>query len=435
MCWNRADGQAYRAVVSLTGDAVTGWEHLPGQQPNMTVDEWHECDEMMRAHPAVIEALGRRGITDLSRVLADMWAYGAAFVPERYAGRRIGWCDLWYRGSELGNPYAHHLTGLHPVVDLNTMELLEIEDNYQGGTDPEVMGEYLPDLLPMRLRVGGAARDQPARRGRLHARRHAAELAELAAAAGLQPPREPRPAPGRVPGRGTAALGRAPALVRRDGGAVPGRQPGPLPADRVRHRRVGPRLHDHLAVARLRLPGRDHLPGRGGARLPRRAGDHTERDLHPRGGQRGPVEARGRAGRGRGPPGPAAGALLPRDRGQLRVPGVLALLPGRQHRVRGPRDRDHGHLAHRRAGQPPGQRDGRRPRHLRAVPPALHRGPARPRRRRDRQHGLRLRVPAGPAGRRRPVRAGPDGRQHPAADRVGGEAGLRLGRAARAGRW
>ena len=152
VCWNRADGQAYRAVVSLTDEAVTGWQHLPGQQPNMTVDEWHECDEMIRAHPAVIEALGRRGITDLSRVLADMWAYGAAFVPERYAGRRIGWCDLWFRGSELGNPYAHHLTGLHPVVDLNTMELLEIEDNYQGGTDPEVMGEYLPDLLPMRLR-------------------------------------------------------------------------------------------------------------------------------------------------------------------------------------------------------------------------------------------------------------------------------------------
>jgi primary-amine oxidase len=152
VCWDRADGQAYRAVVSLTGDAVSAWEHLPGQQPNMTVDEWHECDEMIRADPAVIESLGRRGITDMSRVLADMWAYGAAFVPERYAGRRIGWCDLWFRGSELGNPYAHHLTGLHPVVDLNTMELLEIEDNYQGGADPEVMGEYLPDLLPMRLR-------------------------------------------------------------------------------------------------------------------------------------------------------------------------------------------------------------------------------------------------------------------------------------------
>jgi primary-amine oxidase len=152
VCWDRADGLACRGAVSLTADAVTAWEHLPGQQPNMTVDEWHECDEMLRAHPAVIEALGRRGITDMSRVLADMWAYGAAFVPDRYAGRRIGWCDLWHRGSERGNPYAHHVTGLHPVVNLNTMELLEIEDGYAGGADPEVMGEYLPDLLPMRLR-------------------------------------------------------------------------------------------------------------------------------------------------------------------------------------------------------------------------------------------------------------------------------------------
>ena len=152
VCWNRADGQAYRAVVSLTGDAVASWEHLPGQQPNMTIDEWHECDAMLRAHPDVLAALARRGITDTSRVLADMWACGAAFVPERYAGRRIGWCDVWYRSSERGNPYARHLTGLHPVVDLNPMTLLEVEDSYDGGTDPEVSGEYLPDLLPLRLR-------------------------------------------------------------------------------------------------------------------------------------------------------------------------------------------------------------------------------------------------------------------------------------------
>ncbi len=153
VCWNRADGQAYRAVVSLTGDAVTNWQHLPAQQPNMTVDEWHECDAMLRAHPLVTEALRSRGIADRSRVLADMWAYGAELVPGRYAGQRIGWCDMWYRASERGNPYARHLTGLHPVVDLNTMELLELEDTGQAArTDHEVMGEYLPDLLPMRLR-------------------------------------------------------------------------------------------------------------------------------------------------------------------------------------------------------------------------------------------------------------------------------------------
>src|SRR6202000_1878829 len=152
VCWNRADGQAYRATVSLTADEVSAWADLPGQQPNMTVDEWHECDVMLRSHPAVIEALARRGITDRSRVLADMWAYGAALVPEQYAGRRVGWCDVWFRGSERGNPYARHLTGLHPVVDLNTRALLELEDSGPGGADPEVSGEYLPDLLPLRLR-------------------------------------------------------------------------------------------------------------------------------------------------------------------------------------------------------------------------------------------------------------------------------------------
>ena len=152
VCWDRADGQAYRAVVSLTTDQVTHWEHLPGQQPNMTVDEWHECDEMLRAHPALAEALARRGITDMSLVLTDMWAYGAALVPERYQGLRIGWSDVWYRASEQSNPYAHHVTGLHPVVDLNTMTLLELEDSDPGDRPPNVMGEYLPRLIPMPLR-------------------------------------------------------------------------------------------------------------------------------------------------------------------------------------------------------------------------------------------------------------------------------------------
>jgi len=151
VCWDRSDGQAYRAVVSLAGDAVTSWEHLPGQQPNMTVDEWHECDQVLRADPALAAALARRGITDMSLVLTDMWAYGAALVPERYRGLRIGWSDVWYRDSPDSNPYAHHVTGLHPVVDLNRMTVLEIED-VDPGEQPEVRGEYTPALLGRPLR-------------------------------------------------------------------------------------------------------------------------------------------------------------------------------------------------------------------------------------------------------------------------------------------
>jgi primary-amine oxidase len=164
--WDRADGQAYRAVVSLTEGAVTSWEQLPGQQPNMTVDEWHECDQMLRGRPEVIEALARRGITDMSLVLTDMWAYGAALVPERYRGLRLGWCDVWYRDSEDSNPYAHHVTGLHPVVDLNQMTLLELEDSGEVFAAVDVRGEYLPRLLGTPLReVAPLEISQPAGAG------------------------------------------------------------------------------------------------------------------------------------------------------------------------------------------------------------------------------------------------------------------------------
>ena len=69
VCWDREGGQAWRAVVSLTGGAVTTWEHLSGQHPNMTVDEWHECDQMLRAHPEwsnrrIVEAVHILIVTD-----------------------------------------------------------------------------------------------------------------------------------------------------------------------------------------------------------------------------------------------------------------------------------------------------------------------------------------------------------------------------------
>jgi len=152
VCWNRSDGRVYSATVSLTGEEVRSFEHRPGVQPNATLDEWHEADAMLRQDDRVITALAERGITDLDLVLFDTWTYGHALVPQRHRKRRMGWADVWRRGTDGGNPYAHPVNGLHPVLDLNRMELLELGDTHRVDP-PATMGEYVPALVPgQRLR-------------------------------------------------------------------------------------------------------------------------------------------------------------------------------------------------------------------------------------------------------------------------------------------
>ena len=396
ICWNPADGQAYRAMVSLPAGDITQWEHLPGIQPNMTVDEWHECDEMLRRHPQLIDALARRGITDMSLVLTDVWAYGAALVPARYRGVRLGWADVWERGSADGNPYAHHITGLHPVVDLNRMELLELEDNEsEGGADrPDVMGEYLPGLIPTPLREVSPLHVQSARtacRSRWTGGCLRWQNWELRLGFNYRE--------GLVLHTvGFRDAGRLRPIAHRMSFAemiVPYRDATP---DHYRRTAFdigewGLGFMTTSLDARLRLPRRDPLPGRGGARLARRAAYDPQRDLHPRGGRRHLVEARRRAVRRGGPASAQAGDLVPRDRGQLRVPGLLALLSGREHRVRGAGHRDHGDVVFP-GRQPATDGRARRPANLRPLPPALHRGPARPGHRRPAQHRVCDRVAA-----------------------------------------
>ena len=406
--WDTSDGLAYVAVLSLpessgpessgpelsgSDDTLLAWEPQPGRQPNATVDEWHECDEAMRRHPDVIAALAERGIDDPSLTLIDVWTYGATLIPEPFAGRRIGWCDVWLRGTPGGNPYAHPVSGLKLVVDMNTMELLEIQDGPDPGL-PEVMGEYTPahvpgyaartTLRPLQVvqpegasfTLDGHALSWENWRMRLgFTYREGLVLHEVG---------------GWADGRRRGAPpDRAPALVRRDGGALPRPDAGPPQPHGVRRRRVGPGLHDHVAGAGLRLPGRDHLRGRRAARLRGRADGDPQRDLPARGGRRRGVEARRRPRRGRGAPPPADGRVVPRHRRELRVPRVLAVLRRRHDRVRGPGHRDHGHHAVPGGRGAPAVRDGRRRPHVRAHPPALHRRPPRPGRRRRAEHGGR----------------------------------------------
>lgn len=155
ICLDRAANATYEGLVSLTDGRVDAFDHIPGVQANFTVDEFVECDRMLRNHPDVIAALAGRGITEMDNVFMDTWTYGDAVAPPEYRHRRIGWSDTWYKAAPGANPYAHPVSGLHCVVDLNTMELLRVEDDGRSATPsemPNVMGEYVPRHIPERIR-------------------------------------------------------------------------------------------------------------------------------------------------------------------------------------------------------------------------------------------------------------------------------------------
>ena len=170
MLWDRADNRTYEAIVDLTGDRVVSLSTTSLTcAPNFTVDEYHDVDEAMRAHPDVIAALAARGITDMSLVLIEVWTYGKALMPEQYRDRRLGWCDVWHRATPDGNPYAHPVSGLKIVVDMNTLELLEIENDHDHGAAGRSNAEYVPGVVDRRAaHRPQAAAHHPARRRLVH---------------------------------------------------------------------------------------------------------------------------------------------------------------------------------------------------------------------------------------------------------------------------
>ena len=152
ICLNRTTNTTYRGVVSLTDDRLETFEHVPGVQANFTVDEFLECDQLLRTNPELVAALAERGITDMDLVFFDTWTYGDAVAPPEFRDRRLGWSDTWLKDGPGMNPYAHLVSGLHCVIDVNTMEVLRVE-NGPHVDPPSVMGEYAPRHIPEHIRA------------------------------------------------------------------------------------------------------------------------------------------------------------------------------------------------------------------------------------------------------------------------------------------
>ena len=147
--------RTYEAVVSLSEDTVKSWEHIPGVQPKIMLDEFYECEQAVKADPAFREALARRGITDVDLVMVDPWAAGN-YGYEGDNGMRLSYSLCWLRSSPKDNGYARPIEGVVPVVDLNEMKVLRVIDHgvvplppNDGNYSQNFIHDFREDLKPI----------------------------------------------------------------------------------------------------------------------------------------------------------------------------------------------------------------------------------------------------------------------------------------------
>jgi primary-amine oxidase len=144
-----AAGRTHEAVVSLSQGRVVSWEHVPGAQPAIVLDEFVDCEAAVRADPRWQEAMRRRGVTDLSLAMVDAWSAGNFGFPED-EGRRLVRALTWVRRHPTDNGYARPVANLLTVVDLNEMKVLRVEDGGVIPLPPED-ANYSPEAAGVRV--------------------------------------------------------------------------------------------------------------------------------------------------------------------------------------------------------------------------------------------------------------------------------------------
>ena len=150
-------GATYEAVVSLGEGEVKSYKHIPGVQPRITMDEFYECERAVKESPEFRAAIEKRGIKDTDLVMVDPWPAGN-FGIEEEKGVRLSFARCWLRSSPTDNGYARPIEGVIPVVDLNKMKVIRVEDHgvvplppNPGNYATEFVEEFRTDVKPLNI--------------------------------------------------------------------------------------------------------------------------------------------------------------------------------------------------------------------------------------------------------------------------------------------
>uniref|UniRef100_A0A915DLB1 Amine oxidase n=1 Tax=Ditylenchus dipsaci TaxID=166011 RepID=A0A915DLB1_9BILA len=121
--------RASTITLNLTDNKVVEFVQAPpGAQAAFSMDEEVEVEELLKQSPLFKEALQKHyGISDTSLIMADIWSVGY-YGSEEERTTRMARPICFLRSDPTDNGYARPLEGFRPVVDVNKMEVIRIEE-------------------------------------------------------------------------------------------------------------------------------------------------------------------------------------------------------------------------------------------------------------------------------------------------------------------
>jgi primary-amine oxidase len=121
------EGKSYAAVIDITSSKIESYTELSKDQAPVSETEMHSYDDVLKKDPQVLEALKKRGITDLRLVTCYVTPAGHVGLPEQTEGRRIGWGGCTYSANAKYG-WDREIPGIFFIVDMNAKKLVRFSD-------------------------------------------------------------------------------------------------------------------------------------------------------------------------------------------------------------------------------------------------------------------------------------------------------------------
>lgn len=153
---DRDHNKTNEVVVDLEKNAVKAWKTIADVQPSVVIEEYAIAPDIIKADPRFVEAMRKRGITDLSKVKVDAWAPG--YLGDMADGSRIVRTIFFYHDDEDSNWYSRPIEGVVAILNLTKKQVLQVTDSGvvpiskdKGALDPKSNAPLRPANKPLQI--------------------------------------------------------------------------------------------------------------------------------------------------------------------------------------------------------------------------------------------------------------------------------------------